>query len=134
MDVSATSPVTTNGTNTQQSSAAKNNTVDYNAFLQLLIAQLKNQDPTNPTDSAQYIAQLASFSGVEQSVKMNAKLDAILSTAALSQAESVIGRTVTSFDGTVSGTAVALQVFSDGAVVLLDSGEQLALGPGVIVS
>lgn len=134
MDVSATSPVTTNGTNTQQSSAAKTNTVDYNAFLQLLIAQLKNQDPTNPTDSAQYIAQLASFSGVEQSVKMNAKLDAILSTAALSQAESVIGRTVTSFDGTVSGTAVALQVFSDGAVVLLDSGEQLALGPGVIVS
>ena len=37
-------------------------TLDYNAFLQLLIAQMKNQDPTKPMDSAQYMAQLASFS------------------------------------------------------------------------
>ena len=36
-------------------------TLDYSAFLRLLIAEMKNQDPTKPMDSAQYVAQLASF-------------------------------------------------------------------------
>ena len=45
--------------------------VDYNAFLQLLIAQMKNQDPTKPMDSAQLMSQLASFSNVEQGIKIN---------------------------------------------------------------
>jgi flagellar basal-body rod modification protein FlgD len=37
-----------------------------NTFLQLLVAQIKNQDPTNPTDSMQYVSQLAQFSELEQ--------------------------------------------------------------------
>ena len=51
---------------------------DYNTFLQLLIAQAKNQDPTNPTDPAQYVQQFAALSQVEQSVTTNAKLDQII--------------------------------------------------------
>ena len=54
---------------------------------------MKNQDPTKPMDSAQFIAQLASFSDVEQAVKTNAKLDAMMSSLALTQAEGFIGRT-----------------------------------------
>ena len=41
--------------------------VDYQSFLKLLVAQMKNQDPTNPMDSTQYVAQLAAFSQFEQS-------------------------------------------------------------------
>ncbi|AMJ62659.1 hypothetical protein AXW83_22280 [Bosea sp. PAMC 26642] len=52
---------------------------DYNTFLQLLIAQAKNQDPTNPTDPSQYVQQFAALSQVEQSVTTNAKLDEIIS-------------------------------------------------------
>jgi flagellar basal-body rod modification protein FlgD len=52
--------------------------VDYNTFLQLLIAQAKNQDPTNPTDPSQYIQQFATLSQVEQAVRTNSKLDEIL--------------------------------------------------------
>ena len=37
-----------------------------NTFLQLLVAQIKNQDPLQPTDSIQYITQLAQFSSLEQ--------------------------------------------------------------------
>ena len=37
-----------------------------NTFLQLLVAQIKNQDPTNPTDSVQFLSQLAQFSQLEQ--------------------------------------------------------------------
>ena len=67
--------------------------LDYNAFLQLLIAQMKNQDPTKPTDPSQFIAQLASFSSVEQAIKTNSKLDTMMTSLALSQAEGLIGRT-----------------------------------------
>ncbi|AOO79284.1 hypothetical protein BHK69_01140 [Bosea vaviloviae] len=51
---------------------------DYNTFLKLLIAQAKNQDPTNPTDPAQYVQQFAALSQVEQSVSTNSKLDQII--------------------------------------------------------
>lgn len=48
-----------------------------NMFLQLLVAQLKNQSPLNPADPAQFVAQLAQFSSLEQSVQMRDDLDAI---------------------------------------------------------
>jgi flagellar basal-body rod modification protein FlgD len=44
-------------------------------FLKHLVAQMSHQDPLNPMDGAQYAAQLAQFSSVEQLVSMNAKLD-----------------------------------------------------------
>ena len=64
----ATSSTTTNSTSG----------VDYNTFLQLLVAEMKNQDPTNPMDTAQYMSQFAQLSTVEQAMQTNAKLDALL--------------------------------------------------------
>jgi flagellar basal-body rod modification protein FlgD len=46
-------------------------------FLQLLVAQMKHQDPLNPMDGQQMAAQLAQFSSVEQLVSANDQLDAI---------------------------------------------------------
>jgi flagellar basal-body rod modification protein FlgD len=46
-------------------------------FLQLLVAQLQNQDPTQPQDGTQFVAQLAQFSSLEQQVEMRTDLDAI---------------------------------------------------------
>lgn len=60
------------------SSAATAN-VDFENFLQLLTAQLRNQDPLSPLDSTQFVAQLASFSSVEQLVSVNDRLDTIAS-------------------------------------------------------
>lgn len=51
---------------------------DFDTFLSLLTAQLKNQDPLQPLDSTQFVAQLASFSAVEQQTATNAKLDEIM--------------------------------------------------------
>jgi flagellar basal-body rod modification protein FlgD len=109
-------------------------TLDYDAFLRLLIAEMKNQDPTNPIDSTQYVAQLATFSGVEQAVKTNAKLDTLMTSLALSQADGLIGHTVASEDGTIVGQVVALRVVSGGAVAVLSDGQELELGPGVMVA
>jgi flagellar basal-body rod modification protein FlgD len=109
-------------------------TLNYDAFLQLLIAQMKNQDPTKPMDASQQIAQLATFSGVEQAIKTNAKLDALISSVSLTQAEGLLGRTVTSSDGSVTGQVVSVRVVSDGAVAVLGSGKEVRIEPGITVS
>ncbi|MFZ0851987.1 MAG: flagellar hook assembly protein FlgD [Hyphomicrobiaceae bacterium] len=126
-------PSTTSGSNTSSNTAgaAKTATVDYNQFLQLLIAQLKNQDPTKPMDSAQFISQLASFSNVEQSIQTNAKLDALMTSSALSQAEGMIGRQISSPDGATSGTIAAVRIVSGGAVALLENGSEIPLEAGI---
>lgn len=77
MDVSSIASTSTS-TSTSTTNATTNAMGDYNTFLQLLIAQAKNQDPTNPTDPAQYVQQFAALSQVEQSAKANAKLDQII--------------------------------------------------------
>ena len=51
--------------------------ISRDAFLKLLVAQLKNQDPMQPSDGAQFIAQLAQFSQLEQSISMKEDLQAI---------------------------------------------------------
>lgn len=119
---------------TPSANAAQKATLNYDNFLKLLVAQMKNQDPTEPMKSAEYMGQLASFSQVEQSVNMNTKLDALLSSSALSQAGGVIGRTVTSADGSVSGKVESVQVVNGGAVASLAGGKQLTLGAGVTIA
>ncbi len=54
-------------------------TLNYESFLKLLVAQMKNQDPTQPMDATQQIAQLATFSQVEQTIKTNKNLEACCS-------------------------------------------------------
>jgi flagellar basal-body rod modification protein FlgD len=115
------------------SNAAKAATVDYDAFLKLLVAQLKNQDPTNPTDSAEFMAQLASFSNVEQGIKMNTKLDGMITSLALTQADGLIGKTVISSDGKISGVVDSVRIVSGGAVAVLTNGKELPLEAGITV-
>lgn len=119
---------------TTQSEQVSKTQVDYQSFLKLLVAQMKNQDPTNPMDSTQYMAQLASFSQVEQSVQMNQKLDQMLQSSTLAQADAIIGRTVTSADGEISGKVKEVRLFSDGIVAVLDDGKEVVMGPGVKIS
>ena len=57
---------------------------DFQTFLVMLTAQMKNQDPLNPIESSDYAAQLATFSGVEQQVKTNKLLETLSSQMGLS--------------------------------------------------
>ena len=118
-------------------SATSSNSVDYNTFLQLLIAQMKNQDPTNPMDTAQYMSQFAQLSTVEQAMQTNSKLDALLSSQSLSQANGLIGKTVSFTDSTgasFSGKVVSVSINSDGSIATLQDGTKVAVGPGLTIS
>ncbi len=113
------------------SSSAGSATVDYNQFLQLLVTQLRHQDPTSPNDPAQFMSQLASFSSVEQQIKTNSALDALLSL----QAGTLIGKTATSADGKISGVIVSVTMSEGGDVsATLKDGRNIALGSGVTIS
>ena len=129
---------TTSGTGSTvptAAAAAKQNAVDYNSFLLLLVQELKNQDPTSPSDPTQFLSQIASFSNVQQTTQTNAKLDSLLTTSSLTQAESVIGRMVTSSDGQTSGVVKSVALGPNGtATALLSSGKTLALDSTISVS
>lgn len=75
---------------------------DYQDFLTLLTAQLKNQDPLKPMDSTAFVSQLAQFSNVEQQVKMNQKLDGLVTSLVgndFSEASNVLGKYVSATGG-----------------------------------
>ncbi|WP_340160947.1 flagellar hook assembly protein FlgD [uncultured Hoeflea sp.] len=133
MDVSAVSS-STNASQSIADTASKKATLDYDTFLTLLVQQMKNQDPTEPMDATEQIAQLATFSQVEQTIQTNKNLESLLQSSTLNQAGSIIGRTLTSADGTISGVVSEVQVYSDGLIALLDSGEQVLVSAGVKIS
>jgi flagellar basal-body rod modification protein FlgD len=118
----------------QTPSTSESAYLNYDAFLRLLVEQLKNQDPTEPMDSAQYLGQLASFSSVEQGIKTNNKLDSLMTSMALSQADGLIGRTATSADGSLSGIIKSIEIGSGYSLAVLDDGRRVLLGPGVKIS
>ncbi|GLR85172.1 flagellar hook assembly protein FlgD [Bradyrhizobium iriomotense] len=133
---SATDATSTQSTSTGSTTTATN-TVDYNTFLQLLIAEMKNQDPTNPMDTSQYMSQFAQLSTVEQAMQTNSKLDALLSSSALSQADGLIGHTASYTDSTgatVSGKIASVSINTDGAVAMLENGTRIPVGAGLTIS
>ena len=71
----------TSGSQTNQTTATQTSGLDAlaneNTFLKLFIAQLQNQDPLNPQDGTQFVAQLAQFSNLEQTLGMHNDLTAI---------------------------------------------------------
>ena len=58
--------------------ASTDKLASQSVFLQLLVAQLKNQDPQNPADGTQFVTQLAQFTTLEQTTQSRSDLDAIL--------------------------------------------------------
>ncbi len=71
----------------QSESAIASAASDFNTFLKLLTAQLRNQDPTSPIDSTQFVEQLASFSAVEQQIETNKRLETLAENLAVSGLE-----------------------------------------------
>jgi flagellar basal-body rod modification protein FlgD len=88
------------------------------AFLQLLITQLKNQDPTNPADPTQFVAELAQFSSLEQMTNMNSNIQSLEQMSVVG----LIGKTATVADssapgGFVTGTINGITYYANGPAV-----------------
>ena len=85
----------------------QSNVLDKDVFLNLLITQLQNQDPLNPTDSVEFTAQLAQFSSLEQLANVNDNLLELKNFQASinnSQAVSLIGKAITAHGNSIQLT------------------------------
>ena len=93
---------TASQTSVSKSAKSKSNGMDKEAFLQLLVAQMKYQDPLEPTSNTEYIAQYAQFSQVEQMQNMSSSMD-------LQRASSLVGKEVYIKTTTSSGDTKLVQ-------------------------
>ena len=87
----------TDTTSTTTSLTSSSTSLDQTDFLTLLVAQLEYQDPLDPQDNSEFVAQMAQFSSLEQQIATNDKLDTLLSTnQAIEQlsAYNLLGQTV----------------------------------------
>ena len=85
-------------------------------FLKLLVAQMRYQDPSNPVDSSQMMAQTATFSQVEKLEEIASQNASLLALQRSTSAGALVGRTVTYTDGTgasVTGTVSAVRLGND---------------------
>lgn len=140
MAVDAVSTSTTTTVSNPWANAGSSSTDDtdaslnYDNFLQLLIAQMTNQDPTDPMDASEQVAQLATFSQVEQTIQTNTHLKSMLQAEALTRAGDLIGKAVTTADGETSGIVKEVEVFADGVVLITEDGDELLLEVGMSFS
>jgi flagellar basal-body rod modification protein FlgD len=107
------------GTSGSGALAASRSTIadNFDTFLSILTTQLKNQNPLDPMDTNQFTQQLVQFTGVEQQLKTNEFLEALMlsgQNTAKSDAVSYIGKEVTSTGrtGELTGTNAAFWAFS----------------------
>lgn len=82
---------------------------DFDTFLDLLVTQIQNQDPTNPVETEQFTNQLVQFSELEQQLQSNDTLETILNTIQSQNAANVVGY-------------IGSSVTADGATTTLNNG------------
>jgi len=94
--------------------------LDQDTFLKLMVAQLRNQDPLNPTDSAEFLAQTAQFTSLEKlEVVADQSAQALAAQMAFG-ASSLVGRTVTYTDSEgaeVAGTVSSVRFGPSGPLL-----------------
>ncbi len=140
----STSVTSTSGTSASATATSLGSTAlqslgtNFNEFLNLLMTQLQNQDPTQPMDSSEFTTELVQFTGVQQQVDTNSSLSQLISmqqTSQVLQSSSLVGQvaTVTSneislqngsgtltFNGT-AGQTVAVAVVNASGQPIMDA-------------
>ena len=101
-------------------SSTDRTTLDPQAFLQLLVAQLQYQDPSNPVDTSAFMQQTATLSQVQTMNAMSSTLTSLLGAQQAQAATEMIGKTVTYVDPSglqKSGVVDSAALLSTGATL-----------------
>ena len=99
--------------------------LDKDAFMKLLITELRYQDPTRPMEDREFIAQMAQFSTLEQMSNMNKEIIGLVKSSRSSEAFSLLGKHIEALNPMtnrrVSGIVTSIQYNGDEQVVLVGS-------------
>jgi flagellar basal-body rod modification protein FlgD len=118
--MSTTSGVTGSSSTGSSSSASALTQISPNDFLKMLITQLQNQDPVNPTSSDQILQQISQIDNIEATTSLTSSLNSVATDQSFQTASGLIGKQVQGVDS--SGNPVAGAVdsvsFANGAAIL----------------
>lgn len=112
------------------SAAAAANGEDKQMFLELLVAQLRYQDPLNPADSGEFLAQSAQFTSLEKMQEVADQTAALVSAQVTFGASNMVGKNVTYLDAegkTLSGAVDSVSFGATGPMLNV-GGAQVTLG------
>ncbi|WP_064505470.1 flagellar hook capping FlgD N-terminal domain-containing protein [Defluviitalea phaphyphila] len=108
---------------TQETTTAENE-LDKNAFLNLLVTQLKYQDPLNPTDDKEFLAQMAQFSSLEQMQNLNRNFEATKAFSLLGKdIQATITNDLTSEVETIQGKVDFVKIKNGNVYLVVDNKE-----------
>jgi flagellar basal-body rod modification protein FlgD len=99
-------------------------------FINLMVTQLQNQDPLQPTDSSQLLSQMSQIGQLQASTSLQTTLSQIMMQSQLTSAGNLIGKHVTGMDAqgnTFKGVVNSVKMKSDGVYVELDTNQELSL-------
>jgi len=100
--------------------------IDSDAFLQLLVAQLRYQDPLSGMDQQQFMQQLSTMSSMQQQQSINSQLSSLVVQNQVTQATSMVGHTVKGFlddESVVEGQVTAVTIGEDGIKLVVGDDE-----------
>ena len=111
------------------SSALPTQTLNQNDFLKLLVAQMQSQDPMNPMSDTQFIAQMATFTQLEQSKEMSSNIQQLTTQQQLLQANDLIGRSVMlqNADGSLASGIVSGVLVNAGVPSVIVNGQSYGM-------
>ncbi|CAM3339804.1 flagellar hook capping FlgD N-terminal domain-containing protein [Nocardioides dubius] len=127
MSIPATEAVTSGMLTPLATSASTND--DQQMFMELMVAQLRYQDPLNPADSGEFLAQTAQFNALEQMTKVAEQTATLVASQLAFGAAGMVGRDVSYLneDGTTSTGKVTGVTFSTDGPILDVDGKQVPL-------
>ena len=105
---------------TAQSSATATGQLGKDDFLNLLVSQLRHQDPMKPMEDKDFMGQMAQFSSLEQITNLAGAMERLTFASSMAGSVSLLGRTVTyqRADGTTASGEVASVAVSDGKITM----------------
>ncbi|PTX16515.1 flagellar basal-body rod modification protein FlgD [Halanaerobium congolense] len=112
---------------TQRESLEANDGLGQDAFFKILITQLQNQDPLNPMEDRDFIAQMAEFSSLEKTEKLYSLLEDKLSSNQVIDNSNLIGKEITAnVEGVkLEGIVNAVKSSGDKVLAVLDTGSEI---------
>lgn len=117
---------TANAATTLTASPVVQKTLGQDDFLKLLATQLAAQDPMAPTDSTAFVAQMASFSSLQQMSMLNTNFTSFSKGQDANSAPQYLGKQITATDAAgnaVTGIATAVQIQAGAATVTINGSD-----------
>ena len=126
-----TTPVATAPTASTSTTGSTNLNLNASDFMQMMITQLQNQDPLNPTNSDALMQEMSEIGQMQSTTQLQSTLSGLATQTQIGAASNLLGKQISGLDANnnpASGIVTSVQVSSSGVNLQLNSGDTVPLG------